>query len=447
MRIRPRLCVLVVITSLIMVCNACAQDAPPPPAAGEKSAEPEDSPLREMGNIFALIGIAILLVQPVLAARIRWIERPFGLDAIYRLHKLLGIVAGSLIVCHPLLLAASGDFPSLLTRAGFWFIVLGKIGVLVVAVLVLTALLYGALRLRFETWRRVHDVLAIGLISIAVVHSGFAGGLFDAAPVAVLWVALGVGAVWIFTWHRFIRPAQLRRRAWRVTAVTPENHNVTTLTLEPPVGEAAPDYLPGQFHFLTLYRKSGPVEEHPFTISSSATQKGVVTSTIKASGDFTATVKDTQAGDLAARQGPFGRFSCALHPDEKDLVFIAGGIGITPFMSMLRWMRDTGTGARVTLVWGNRKERDLVFRDELDAITRSGSPSLSIVHVLSESDATWTGEKGYVDEEKIGRLVGNDLSGKTFYLCGPPTMMKKLTATLRKVGVPKRRIRSERFAL
>ncbi len=416
--------------------------------AATEEEQGEEQFLRELGDGAALIALGILLMQPVLAARLRPLDRAFGLDAVYRFHRSMGVVAGCLLVAHPVLIAAGRNAWFLLTSFSLpWHILLAKTGAAVVVALVLSSLFYGALRLRFETWRALHNALALSLVSIGLVHSGFTARLFERPATLGAWVVLGAAALVVWTAHRIVRPARLKVRSWTVVEATPETHNVWTLKLEPAPGTVIPDYLPGQFHFLTLRRHAGPVEEHPFTISSSPTEKRFVTSTIKASGDFTATVGDTKPGDAASREGAYGRFSCALHPEEKDLVFIAGGIGITPFMSMLRWMRDTSADARVRLIFGNRAERDIVFRDELDAMAKAARPTLSIIHVLSEPDASWAGEKGYVDEEKITRLVGGDLSGKTFYLCGPPVMMKKLTATLRKLGVPKDRIRSERFAL
>ncbi len=416
--------------------------------------EGDDDPfLLEAGNTCALIALGILLMQPVLASRPRHPERAFGLDAIYRFHRFVGVTAGVLLLLHPLLLAASNKSLLLITSFQLpWFILLAKAGLGVVTALVVTSLFRGALRLRFEAWRALHNALAVPLVAIGLIHSGLVGGpdrVFGRPAALAAWVAFGLVAVSVWLWHRVVRPVRLKARSWTVVEVKKESHNVWTVKLEPPVGADVPDYLPGQFHFLTLYRHKGPrPEEHPFTISSSPTEKRFVTSTIKASGDFTATIGESTCGsDAAARQGAFGRFSSALHPEEKDLVFIAGGIGVTPFISMLRWMRDVKWDGGVTLLWSNRAERDILFRDELDALVRDGVPALKVVHVLSEPDASWQGAKGRIDEAILKPFVDAEAAGKVFYVCGPPGMIKSISAALRSLGVSRRRIRSERFAL
>jgi ferredoxin-NADP reductase len=148
-----------------------------------------------------------------------------------------------------------------------------------------------------------------------------------------------------------------------------------------------------------------------------------------------------------AVQAPFGRFSYLLHPDERDLVFIAGGIGITPLMSMLRHMRREGSGHDVLLLYGNVGERDIVFREELANIQAGTAPRLQVVHVLSRAGAEWQGERGRIDAAMIRKYASGDLAARSFYLCGPPPMMAALIASLSAMGVPPRKIRSERFAL
>jgi ferredoxin-NADP reductase len=263
----------------------------------------------------------------------------------------------------------------------------------------------------------------------------------------IIWIAAVVLAVAVFFYHRIIRPLVLKNSPYQVIDVHPESENVWTIKLAPPEGHAINPYLPGQFHFITFYRgRNLPVEEHHWTISSSPAKKGYVASTIKALGDFTATIGETRKGDKAAVHGAFGRFSYALHPEERNLVFIAGGIGITPLMSMLRHMKDTRDRRSVLLLYANPDQDHIVFGQELSMIERSGRPFLKIVHVLSRPNETWNGEKGHIDHGIIQKYCGKDLAGKVFYVCGPPGMLAAIIENLKNLGVADRNIRLEIFS-
>jgi ferredoxin-NADP reductase len=144
-------------------------------------------------------------------------------------------------------------------------------------------------------------------------------------------------------------------------------------------------------------------------------------------------------------QGAFGRFSYVLHPNETHLVFIAGGIGITPFMSMIRHMHDTGNARDVLLLYANWTEKDIVFREELNRISASGCPRLTVVHVLSRPADTWQGPRGRIDAALLRQYC--EVHDRAFYLCVPGGMYKTLIASLRAMGVPRHSIRYERFRL
>ena len=111
---------------------------------------------------------------------------------------------------------------------------------------------------------------------------------------------------------------------------------------------------------------------------------------------------------------------------------------------MLRYIYDKKLERNVTLIWGNKTAKDIAFKDELEKIT-SEMPSLKIVYIMS-SQNDWEGEKGYVDAEKLKKYV-TDFDSSQFFLCGPPVMMSNVVKVLKGLGVPKRRIHYERFAL
>ncbi len=193
---------------------------------------------------------------------------------------------------------------------------------------------------------------------------------------------------------------------------------------------------------LSLLHNGRRAEPHPFTISSSPTS-GDLSVSVKAVGDFTSTVKDATPADGAIVDMPYGTFSF-LNYDAPNLVFIAGGIGITPFISMLRYMVDKKLERNVILIWGNKTEKDIAFKAELVQMD-AAMPSLRIIHVLS-NQPEWPGEKGYVTAGLLRKHL-EGIENPQIFVCGPPVMMTKVVGALKQVGVPKERIHFERFAL
>lgn len=408
--------------------------------------------LARIGTNLALTGFAMVCLQFVISARIRWVERPFGLDALLRFHRRSGVWAGVFLIAHPLLLIAGESKPDLLYSLDApWFIWFGRIAVLVLIVQILASIFRAAIRLGFEAWRRLHHLAAWSILILGFTHGWVAGSAFAALPLRIYWIALGFVAAGAAVWHKWWRPAELREHRYRVASVKAETASVRTITLEPEEGGQAPDFLPGQFHFLTPVETIAavPAEEHPFTISSCPTKRRRISSTIKDSGDFTSRIADVRPGDHFTVHGPFGRFSHLLHPPEKRLLFIAGGIGITPLMSMLRHMRnERRADLSVTLLYANKSKEGIVFESELAEIADGDCPGLKVVHVLSEPGDGWGGETGHIDLELILRHFGpDDFAGGGVYLCAPPKMIAEISEGLAGIGIPKNRIHHEAFEL
>jgi 3-phenylpropionate/trans-cinnamate dioxygenase ferredoxin reductase subunit len=256
----------------------------------------------------------------------------------------------------------------------------------------------------------------------------------------VLWWAFLVVAGGLFLYRNLYVPIWGRRR-FEVSDVRQETHDTYSVRLTPSDDKPLPRK-PGQFMFLRLVRPGRRSELHPFTIAASPLEPGIVEATIKKSGNFTDTIDQTRPGDVGRLEGPFGRFSLAYH-DVQRFVFIAGGVGITPVASMLRYLRDTDDQRPVVLIYGNKTASDIVFAAELEQLPEH----MRIVHVLSHPDASWTGPTGYVTKEIIQEAAGEHITGSHVFLCGPVPMMKGVLAALRDLGVSRGRIHYERFTI
>ena len=408
---------------------------------------PQDSAARKVGRMLPLLGVPILALQPVLAARLKMLDQAFGLDVVYSFHKIMAMVAGSVLIAHPLVLASAGHWNLLTSLHAPLAISLGKVALLSLVAIVVTSLSYQALHLRLEQWRLTHNVLAVGILILAMCHSLVVGTDLSNGCMQAIWIGLAFLAAASYGWHKVLGPYRRKVRPFQVTQVAHESHNVLTITMAPSAGVPPISFNPGQFQFLTFFARGCRAEEHPFTISSSPAVAGSHSATIKESGDFTATIGHLSPGDRVAVQGPFGRFSYVLRPDAHDLVFIAGGIGITPLMSMLRDMRDEGVAKSVTLFYANRTEADIVFRKELEAMEGGKPPCLKVVHILSHASSAWAGARGRLGIDTIRRHVVDLTPEKDFYVCGPPSMMEAIMGELIDAGVPAGQIFAERFDL
>ena len=173
-----------------------------------------------IGKNFALVGIAIVNFQILLAGRFKCIERPFGLDILIRYHKHMAILGTSLLVLHPVCLVIGGAGFGLITSIDIiWYVWLGRIAV---TLLILNAILSAfqlSLRIKFEKWRVIHDVLAPAIIIFGFIHSWNIGTDIWNTPMRILWVLLPGISIILFVYHRFIRPYILSRHPYKVIDV------------------------------------------------------------------------------------------------------------------------------------------------------------------------------------------------------------------------------------
>ncbi|HEY0946106.1 MAG TPA: ferric reductase-like transmembrane domain-containing protein [Opitutaceae bacterium] len=390
-------------------------------------------------------GLAIMGLQSGLTARFRRATAPFGADIIYYFHRWVAVAAFGLIAIHYIILRAryGAALGPLNPLEASWHMTAGRLAFLLFGVLIVTSLWRKPLRIEYDRWRAGHAVMAVAAVALAVVHIQGVGHYTHAAWRGLVWV--GFTAVWVLVigYVRLVRPWTLWRRPYRVTDVRAEHGRVWTVTLAPE-GHAGMTFRPGQFAWLTLRASPFRAKEHPFSFSGSAAEPaGVLRFTIKELGDFTRTIKDVKPGERAYVDGPHGVFTTDEYPQAEEFVFVAGGIGIAPILSMLRTLADRGDPRPLRLVYGNRCWENVAFREELDALP--GRLRLTVVHVLQESPAGWTGLEGVLSEPVLQQAIPGFADSAVFFLCGPKAMSDAVQHALRRRGVALRRIRCELF--
>lgn len=403
---------------------------------------------REFSVALGFVGLAMMALQFALTARFKTLKAPYGSDIVYFFHRQISLVAFLLILIHPLLLFVFDPRTLGLLNVveAPWRARAALASVLALIGLVVISVWRKRLKIDYTRWRIWHGLLATGAVAFALVHITLVG-YYTALPVKrVLWVAYGLFFLSLLIWTRLIKPILLLRKPWKVVSVKEQPGSAWTLTLVP-AGHAGMRFQPGQFAWITAWRSPFSDAEHPFSISSSAEQPDRIEFTIKELGDFTRTVKDLQPGQTVYVDGPFGAFSSDRQSHAKGFVFIAGGIGITPMISMLRTLADRGDRRPLTLLYANKTWDTVTYREEIDAL--KDRLDLRVVHVIEKADPTWDGETGFINRDLLSRNLpaDRDRNAVEIFICGPKPMMDAVEKALVALRVHPGDFHSERFDL
>lgn len=404
---------------------------------------------RELSSALAMIGLAALLVQFLLSGRFEAISGRTGIDLTMRFHQLAAWTALAFLLAHPFLFAfarAYGDWSAALASLGRMLssehLRSGVVAWGLLIVLVPVAFVRDRLPVRYELWRLSHGLAALALALFAAHHTLAAGRYSGGDVPAAFWLALTAVAALSLVNVYLVKPLRQRRSPYKVSEVRPAAYRMWEVTIEPEAGPAI-GFAPGQFVWLNLGHSPFSLTEHPFSLSSSPSQRPRLSFTIKESGDFTNRIGTLAPGTRAYLDGPHGNFTM-VGRHAAGLVFIAGGVGLAPIMSMLRHMRETRDPRPVRLVYGNRIAEQILYADEIEALP--GTLDFTVDYVVSEPAPGWTGRVGQLDFDMLRAcLEGVERTGRLYFVCGPPPMMNSVEDSLRRLGVPARAVITERF--
>jgi ferredoxin-NADP reductase len=244
--------------------------------------------------------------------------------------------------------------------------------------------------------------------------------------------------------QRVIATLHPARVGLEVSAILPETPSTRTLRLVSPDG-CLPPFQAGQY--VNLFVEAGGVRtSRPYSISSSPTQVGHWDLTVRRLDEGFVSdylLDEVRVGDLLQSTSPAGTFTYSPLFHGDDLVFLAGGSGITPFMSMIREMADRGLKRKVRLIYGSRTPDDVIFHQELDLIAGRRA-NFTYDLVVSEPPPGYRGRTGLLSAECLRDCVG-EIGNQMFYVCGPEAMYPFCAAALDELGVPRRRVRKEVF--
>lgn len=395
-----------------------------------------------------LLASSLLVITVVAASRIRSIAEAFGIERVIGSHRWFGILAMTLVLVHTALVIAAD--PKTNIQLITWVNAPPRArnataSTVCIVLICLFAMFRKKLNWPYEVWRWVHIFLAIGALVTAAFHVYLLNHLIR-NPAMRAWF-VGISAILLLTLAKrwILRPMFRQDRRFIVEEVRAESPMVSTLILRPRFSwQRGMKFAPGQFAWIRVNESRKPWEEHPFTIASNAHYPKELQFTIRHVGDFTRTIARLRPGGSVRVDGPYGDFTVD-NRVNRGLLLIAGGVGVTPMMSILRTLAHRGDFRPAALVMGARHYDDLLFREELAEL--SELLPLTVFEVLSDPPQEWDGLRGRVDARVLSAALPTrrDRVESDVYICGSPPMVGGVLSALGELGVPEERIHTEQF--
>lgn len=401
---------------------------------------------RELSVGLGFAGLSLIGIQFLPTARMPFLANLFPMDTLYQFHHKTSIAGSCLALLHPIILFV-GD-PAHLELLDVvnapWRARAAVAAVVLLGVLMVSSLWRKRIGLRYQSWRAVHYIAALG-IAVLVLYHILMVNYHTAYPLQrVYWFAMAVVWVGSALYVRVLRPLQLLRRPYRVLEVRPERGGAWTVAMAAD-GHAGLRFIAGQFAWLIVRSSPFSFTANPFSFSSSAEDRERLEFTIKEVGDFTRLIKQLHPNEEVYVDGPYGTFDIDQHA-APGYGLIAGGIGSTPILSILRTMADRQDLRPVIFFYGNRDWEQVTFREDLAELEKRVK-NLKVVHVLERPPADWQGERGYITAELLERHLPANRAQLRYFICGPIPMIVAVEKALLKLGVPLSRIHTENYEM
>lgn len=395
-----------------------------------------------------LFSIALMSLAMFLSTRPTWLETPLGgMDRVYRTHKWAGILGVSFAIAHWLIEEIAGDIlKAMIGRegrvpkeklTGFLEVMrdlakdMGEWAFyLVLAMLVITLWK----RFPYKTWRVLHQAMPVLYLMLALHAAMLAPTDYWTQPVGMLLALIGVAGIYGAVYSLVGRIGRARQASGTVVAIEQPAPDVLTVSCQ--LDQHWRGHRPGQFAFITFDEKEGA---HPFTIASADRGDRSVSFQIKALGDYTRTLgKRLEVGHAVKVEGPYGRFDMARQDSNARQIWIAGGIGVTPFLAWLDSLQQAPSRASADLHYCTRDRNNDPFVSRLEAIC-TALPGIRLhVHGAQQGETLSAADVA---------AAQNGSQRSEIWFCGPQGLAEKLKHEFGRIGQGRFSFHQEAFEM
>lgn len=395
-----------------------------------------------------VLSIALMSLAMFLSTRPTWLEGPLGgMDRIYRTHKWAGILAVSFAVLHWLIEEIVGDIlKAMIGRegripkekdTGFLEVMrdlaedMGEWAFYVVLVMLAITLWK---RLPYKTWRITHQAMPVIYLMLAIHAIFLAPTDYWAQPIGMLLAIFLAGGVYGALQSLVGRIGRKHRVNGAVTAIEQPAPDVLAVSCQ--LDNHWRSHRPGQFAFITFDEKEGA---HPFTIASADRGDRTITFQIKALGGYTRTLgKRLEIGHAVKVEGPYGRFDMARQDAHAQQIWIAGGIGVTPFLAWLDSLQQTSSQVSADLHYCTRDRTNDPFVARLET-SCAALPGIRLhVHGAQQGET--------LSAADVAAAQGGSRRSEIWF-CGPQGLAEKLKHELGRIGQGRFSFHQEAFEM
>ncbi len=427
---------IIIITFLIVIINVLyAQDS-------TQVSQSEDFYISDItlntGRILGILSCFLLGLTIFIGGSSRLLDKIYGLDKLLRFHKKIALFSFSLLSLHVIFITISNViegtsiiefFSSYIGDIRF---LVGVIAFLIFALnVIITLLLYKIIY--FSIWLTIHrlSIAAFGIALYHIFNFGVLSGVNAVIPLLNIFIYMGIIFASFGLIIRIIILFLMKKKLSVIVDIKKEIFNTNSVIVKKPDGFI---YKSGQFCFISFYKK-GLKFPHPFTISSSPNEENLVF-TIKSSGNFTNKIFNLKKGDKIKIDGPFGIFTFK----KKNSILIAGGVGITPFRSILGDKMNFIKVNKVKLIYSIRKKNEIIFLEWIEKLRENKKYfPLEVIYILADEKSDGY-EYGMIDSSFLKKHIEPDYD---YYICGPSSMRRDIINILKKNKI--KRIYSEKF--
>lgn len=391
-------------------------------------------------------GLAMAGLQFIPTARLNFLGNVFDMGHVYKIHHLLSIVSVLMILLHPVILLVNNPYTLLLLNpfTAPWWAQAGLMGLACLLLIAITSVLRNDLKLGYNTWHTIHDLLAAGIAIFALIHI-FNVNYYSSAP-AVKWVWVFEAILWLgmTVYMRVLKPARMLQKPFTVKKVIKETADTWTIVLKPK-GHKGLAFNAAQVAWININSSPFSLHKNPFSISGSDHRKDELRFSIRNLGDFTATIGSLKGGETVYVDGPFGSFSLRDKHTKRGLVLLAGGIGSAPAMSILHSLADAKDKRPVYFFYGSYDEKNIIFRKELENLKKR--LNLRIFYVLEKPKDKKKFASGYITLGLLDSHLPKERKEFHYFVCGPLPMIEAMETHLVSLGIDDSQVTIEKYEM